>query len=78
MDENRSWLLEKNVKEYCGPNFTIPQDEEKFKEFRDGNNIHMINGYIFGNVPDLKMCVGDVVDWHLFGMGSETDLHSGA
>ncbi|XP_028410186.1 hephaestin-like protein [Dendronephthya gigantea] len=76
MDENRSWLLKKNIKEYCGPNFTIPQDEEEFKEFRDGNNIHMINGYIFGNVPDLKMCVGDVVDWHLFGMGSETDLHS--
>jgi hypothetical protein len=36
----------------------------------------MINGYIFGNVPGLEMCVGDRVDWHLFGMGSETDLHS--
>ena len=76
MDETRSWLLEKNIKEYISPNFTIPQDEAEFKGFRDSNNIHMINGYIFGNVPDLEMCVGDRVDWHIFGMGSETDLHS--
>jgi hypothetical protein len=76
MDETRSWLLNKNIKEYCSPNFTMPRDEAGFKAFRDSNNIHMINGYIFGNVPGLEMCVGDRVDWHLFGMGSETDLHS--
>ena len=76
MDETRSWLLEKNIKEYISANFTIPQDEAEFKGFRDSNNIHMINGYIFGNVPGLEMCIGDRVDWHIFGMGSETDLHS--
>ncbi len=76
MDETRSWFLEKNIKEYCSPNFTIPQDEDEFTAFRESNNIRMINGYIFGNVPGLDMCVGDKVDWHLFGMGSETDIHS--
>ena len=77
MDETRSWLLQKNIMEFCGPNFTFPKDEASFKEFRESNNIHMINGYFFANVPDLNMCVGDRVNWHLFGMGSETDLHSG-
>ena len=75
MDETRSWLLDDNIKEYCSPNFTFPQDEAEFKAFRDSNNMHVINGYIFGNLPGLDMCVGDRVDWHLFGMGSETDLH---
>ncbi|XP_042316140.1 ferroxidase HEPHL1 isoform X2 [Sceloporus undulatus] len=35
-----------------------------------------INGYIFGNLPGLEMCAGEQVSWHLFGMGTETDVHS--
>ncbi|RMC08180.1 hypothetical protein DUI87_15214 [Hirundo rustica rustica] len=35
-----------------------------------------INGYVFGNLPDVKMCAGDSVSWYLFGMGNEIDIHT--
>uniref|UniRef100_A0A673FRD1 ferroxidase n=1 Tax=Sinocyclocheilus rhinocerous TaxID=307959 RepID=A0A673FRD1_9TELE len=35
-----------------------------------------INGYVYGNLPALKVCVGRPVSWHLFGIGNEVDIHS--
>lgn len=35
-----------------------------------------INGYVYGNLPSLKVCVGRPVSWHLFGIGNEVDIHS--
>lgn len=35
-----------------------------------------INGYIYGNLPGLEMCAGTAMSWHLFGMGSEIDIHA--
>lgn len=35
-----------------------------------------LNGYLFGNLPEPDMCVGESVSWHLFGMGNEIDIHS--
>lgn len=35
-----------------------------------------INGYVFGNLPPLNVCVGRTVSWHLFGIGNEVDIHS--
>lgn len=35
-----------------------------------------INGYMFGNLPDLSMCKGNKIHWHLLGMGNEMDVHS--
>ncbi|XP_039180539.1 hephaestin-like isoform X3 [Crotalus tigris] len=35
-----------------------------------------INGYVFGNLPEITVCAGDRVSWHLFGMGSEIDVHT--
>lgn len=37
---------------------------------------HTINGLTFGNLPGLEMNQGERVRWYLFGLGSETDLHS--
>lgn len=34
-----------------------------------------INGYLFGTLPGLNMCKGDVVSWHMLGLGSSTDVH---
>ncbi|XP_028411443.1 hephaestin-like protein [Dendronephthya gigantea] len=72
MDENESWLLERNIAEYC-PQFSSSIDDEDFQE---SNKMHVINGYFYGNTPGLKMCTGDKVDWHLFGMGTEVDIHT--
>lgn len=35
-----------------------------------------INGYVYGNLPVLNVCVGRPVSWHLFGIGNEVDIHS--
>ena len=35
-----------------------------------------INGYAFGNLPDLDFCQADRVAWHVFSLGTETDMHT--
>ncbi len=37
---------------------------------------HTINGRVFGNLRGLEMNEGERVRWYLFGLGSESDLHS--
>ncbi|CAB1333332.1 unnamed protein product [Coregonus sp. 'balchen'] len=31
---------------------------------------------MYGNLPDMELCQGRPVAWHLFGMGNEVDIHS--
>jgi len=42
----------------------------------DANRFFAINGYIFGNVPQLRMKVGERVRWYVVALGGESDLHS--
>ncbi|XP_062998189.1 hephaestin [Elgaria multicarinata webbii] len=73
IDENESWHLGENIASFCSEPGTVDEEDEAFKE---SNKMHAINGYIFGNLPEMTMCAGDHVSWHLFGMGSETDVHT--
>ncbi|XP_062438293.1 ceruloplasmin isoform X1 [Rhea pennata] len=73
MDENLSWYLEDNIRTYCSDPSSVHKDDEDFQE---SNKMHSINGYMYGYLPDLTMCVEDRVKWHLFGMGNEADIHS--
>ncbi|XP_051550371.1 ceruloplasmin [Myxocyprinus asiaticus] len=72
-DENLSWYLDENIKTYCSAAAKVNKDDEGFQE---SNKMHSINGYVYGNLPDLTMCMGNKIHWHLFGMGNEVDLHS--
>ena len=74
LDENESWLLDKNIQTYCSDPAGVVKDNEDFME---SNKMHAINGYFYGNVLDLNMCLGDTVRWHLAGIGNEVDLHTG-
>ena len=74
LDENESWLLDENIKTYCSDPAGVNKEDEGFKE---SNKMHAINGYFYGNVPDLNICFGDYVRWHLAGIGNEVDLHTG-
>jgi hypothetical protein len=38
--------------------------------------VYTINGYAFENLPGLTMTRGQLVRWHLLGMGDEVDLHT--
>uniref|UniRef100_A0A672P7S2 ferroxidase n=1 Tax=Sinocyclocheilus grahami TaxID=75366 RepID=A0A672P7S2_SINGR len=72
-DENLSWYLDENIRTYCTAPAKVNKDDEGFQE---SNKMHSINGYVYGNLPDLSMCMGNKIHWHLFGMGNEVDLHS--
>ena len=74
LDENDSWLLDKNIQEFCGDPAGVVKDDEDFQE---SNKMHAINGYFYGNLPGLDMCLGDSVRWHLAGIGNEVDIHTG-
>lgn len=73
LDENDSWLLDKNIQTYCGDPAGVNKEDEDFME---SNKMHAINGYFYGNIPDLEMCLGDSVSWHLAGIGNEVDIHT--
>ena len=45
-------------------------------DLREEGQRHSINGYIYGNLPGLEMNEGERVRWYLFGLGSESDLHT--
>ncbi|KAB0402372.1 hypothetical protein E2I00_007451 [Balaenoptera physalus] len=50
---------------------TLDRDMEK--------NIHesyAINGYMYGNLPNLTVCAEDRVKWYFVGMGGVLDTHS--
>jgi len=42
----------------------------------EGDLMHAINGFVFGNLPGLTMQRGERVRWYLIGMGTEVDLHT--
>ncbi|KAK2881550.1 hypothetical protein Q8A67_018818 [Cirrhinus molitorella] len=77
VDENLSWYLEENIEKFCSdPDKTKDLVNNVDEEFRVSNLMHSINGYVYGNLPALKVCVGRPVSWHLFGIGNEVDIHS--
>uniref|UniRef100_A0A8C3L583 ferroxidase n=1 Tax=Chrysolophus pictus TaxID=9089 RepID=A0A8C3L583_CHRPC len=73
IDENVSWYLDENINTFCLEPATVNKEDEGFQT---SNRMHAINGYIYGNLPGLEMCAGTPMSWHLFGMGSEIDIHA--
>lgn len=73
MNENNSPYLDYNVKTFAQDPSSVKVDDEDFQE---SNLMHSINGYVFGNLPGLKMKAFTHVRWYVLGMGTETDLHT--
>ncbi|KAI1893976.1 hypothetical protein AGOR_G00129200 [Albula goreensis] len=73
VDENLSWYLEENIQTFCLDPAGVDTDNETFVK---SNKMHAINGYVFGNLPSMELCLNRSVSWHLFGMGNEADIHS--
>ncbi|KAG8511404.1 Ceruloplasmin [Galemys pyrenaicus] len=71
-DENKSYLLDENIRTFT----TEPENVDKQDpNFQNSNKMYSINGYMYGNLPGLDMCLGDDVLWHILSVGSERDLH---
>nr|BAE43391.1 unnamed protein product [Mus musculus] len=73
IDENLSWHLDDNIATYCSDPASVDKEDGAFQ---DSNRMHAINGFVFGNLPELSMCAQKHVAWHLFGMGNEIDVHT--
>uniref|UniRef100_A0A669DJP7 Coagulation factor V n=1 Tax=Oreochromis niloticus TaxID=8128 RepID=A0A669DJP7_ORENI len=64
-DENKSWYLEDNIRQYCERSKVNREDPEFYKS----NIKHTVNGYIFKNDPPLGFCSGEVATWHVSSIG---------
>lgn len=73
MDENASMYLAQNIETYAGKPESVDPDDPDFQE---SNLMHSINGYVFGNLPELTMKLGERVRWYVMDMGTEVDLHT--
>jgi manganese oxidase len=71
-DENQSYLLNKNIAVFAPKAKKLKQDED----FQESNLMHSMNGYVFNNLPDLIMRVGEKVRWYQLALGTEVDLHT--
>ena len=73
MDENASPYLQHNIDTFTGdPASVDPADAD----FGESNLMHGINGYVYGNLPAMRMRKGEHVRFYLMGMGTEVDLHT--
>ncbi|KFZ54561.1 Venom prothrombin activator pseutarin-C non-catalytic subunit, partial [Antrostomus carolinensis] len=70
-DENKSWYLEDNIKDYCSDPASVKRDDPKFY---NSNIMHTINGITY-NLQGLRMYEGELVRWHLLNMGGPKDIH---
>ncbi|XP_046689887.1 ferroxidase HEPHL1-like [Silurus meridionalis] len=71
MDESLSWYFDDNINEFC-PGVANQINEEDFQT----SKLHSINGFVYGSLPTLEVCLGTPVFWHLFSIGNTIDLHS--
>ncbi|HJU14445.1 MAG TPA: multicopper oxidase domain-containing protein [Candidatus Nitrosotalea sp.] len=72
-NETNSPYFASNLKEFAGE--TASQVNYSDPNFLESNLKYSINGYIFGNLPGLKMNEDTHVRWYVAGMGGESDLH---
>ncbi|XP_043851762.1 ceruloplasmin-like [Dromiciops gliroides] len=73
INENKSWYLDENIKTYCYEPDKVNKTDPSFME---SNRMHSMNGFMFGNIPGITMCMEDRVKWYFFGMGDVIDKHS--
>ncbi|XP_050757433.1 coagulation factor VIII isoform X1 [Gymnogyps californianus] len=63
-DEGKSWYSEPS-----SPAATQPLAHNR-------TELHTINGYINGSLPDLTLCLKKQVQWHVIGLGTGPEVHS--
>ncbi|OPJ66660.1 coagulation factor V [Patagioenas fasciata monilis] len=66
-DENKSWYIEDNIKEYCSNPASVKRDDLKFY---NSNIMHTINGYVSDSSEILGFCQDNVVQWHFSSVGT--------
>ncbi|XP_070832599.1 coagulation factor V [Chaetodon trifascialis] len=71
-DENKSWYLESNIRQYCDRSKVNKEDPN----FYNSNVMHTINGYAFESGPLLGFCNGEVATWHVSSIGAQNYIQT--
>uniref|UniRef100_A0A8C2ZZC3 ferroxidase n=1 Tax=Cyclopterus lumpus TaxID=8103 RepID=A0A8C2ZZC3_CYCLU len=66
-DENKSWYLEDNIRQFCDRSKVNKADPDFYKS----NVMHTINGYVYESGPLLGFCNGEIVTWHVSSIGAQ-------
>ncbi|XP_034741691.1 coagulation factor V isoform X5 [Etheostoma cragini] len=66
-DENKSWYLDENIRQYCDRSKVNKADPDFYKS----NVMHSINGYVFESGPLLGFCNGEIATWHVSSIGAQ-------
>ncbi|KAM6384427.1 coagulation factor V isoform 2-T2 [Alca torda] len=72
-DENKSWYIEDNIKDYCSNPASVKRDDPKFY---NSNIMHTINGYVSDSSEILGFCQDSVVQWHFSSAGTHDEIVS--
>ncbi|KAM6099929.1 coagulation factor V isoform 2-T2 [Theristicus caerulescens] len=72
-DENKSWYIEDNIKDYCSNPASVKRDDPKFY---NSNIMHTINGYVSDSSEILGFCQDSVVQWHFSSVGTHDEIVS--
>ncbi|XP_074513772.1 coagulation factor V [Sebastes fasciatus] len=66
-DENKSWYVDENIRQYCDQSKVNKADPDFYKS----NVMHTINGYVFESGPLLGFCNGEIATWHVSSIGAQ-------
>ncbi|XP_039383519.1 venom prothrombin activator pseutarin-C non-catalytic subunit-like isoform X2 [Mauremys reevesii] len=72
-DENKSWYLEDNIKQYCSNPSSVKRDDPKFYK---SNVMHTINGYVSDSTEILEFSHDRIVQWHVSSIGTQDEVVS--
>ncbi|XP_053455644.1 ceruloplasmin-like [Nycticebus coucang] len=72
VEESNSWYIDENT-HTSNESGEVNTSDPGFVE---NNTMYSINGYIYGNLPNLTMCAEDRVKWHFVGIGGGINIHS--
>jgi manganese oxidase len=71
-DENKSFYLDRNIRTFAPQADNLKEDEA----FEESNLMHSMNGYVYDNLPGLKMKTAENIRWYQLALGTEVDLHT--
>jgi len=72
-NETGSPWIDWNIEHHASDPASVDVDDE---EFGESNLMHGINGYVYGNMPEVELSKGKKTRWYLMAMGTEVDLHT--
>ncbi|KAG7335254.1 hypothetical protein KOW79_001850 [Hemibagrus wyckioides] len=71
-DENKSWYADENFNKFSETHSKIDRSDPRFY---NSNVMHSVNGFMHNSLQ-YKMCVGDVLLWHVANVGLQSDFLS--